>query len=210
MVVVEEYETLQLQFITKNETCNNSCNGEVNIVVVGGEAPIQLYFNNELITQPKVSNLCPGTYPVRAVDNKGCETSANVTIQTESPMTIGIVADPMAGYAPLNVSLTAQGTGAVSYEWYYKGSLFDTNPTTNITLSDPGIQVIELRVNSGPPNYCILSDTVRIQVNDTLRLEINVKNEVCTNSCNGEADIIVHGGEPPIQLFFNNELVTPP
>jgi len=210
MVVAEEYETLQLQFITKNETCNNSCNGEVNIVVVGGEAPIQLYFNNELITQPKVSNLCPGTYPVRAVDNKGCETSANVTIQTESPMTIGIVADPMAGYAPLNVSLTAQGTGAVSYEWYYKGSLFDTNPTTNITLSDPGIQVIELRVNSGPPNYCILSDTVRIQVNDTLRLEINVKNEVCTNSCNGEADIIVHGGEPPIQLFFNNELVTPP
>jgi hypothetical protein len=171
-ILVEKYIALELNTITKNAKCNNSCEGEVEIAVLGGEPPFQLYFNNEPISQAKVTNLCPGTYPVRVVDNKGCELSDTIKIDAQSPISINIVADPVAGYAPLDVSLTAQVTGAVTWEWYYKGSLFDTKLTTSIILTDRGDHYIELRASSGPPNSCIISDSVKIQVKIPVMIHI--------------------------------------
>ena len=178
-ITVEEYNPLQLQLTSKDETCNNSCNGEVDIVVTGGEAPIQRYFNNELITQDKVSNLCTDTYPVRIVDNKGCEILTNVVIKTESPMTIGIAADPMQGYAPLDVNLSAPGTGAASWEWYNKGSVISRDSVTNITIAEQGTHTFILRTSSGPPNNCTLVDSVKIQV--VIFVEIIIPNAFTPN-----------------------------
>ena len=178
-ITVEEYDPLQLQLTSKDETCNNSCNGEVDIVVTGGEAPIQRYFNNELITQDKVSNLCTGDYPVRIVDNKGCEILTNVVIKTESPMTIGIAADPVQGYAPLDVNLSAPGTGAASREWYYKGSVISRDSATNITIAEQGTHTFILRTSSGPPNNCLLQDSVKIQV--VIFVEIIIPNAFTPN-----------------------------
>ena len=179
MVVSEPYEALQLQLSVKNETCNNSCNGEVDVVVLGGKPPVQVYFNNELISQSKVSNLCAGRYPVRIIDSKACEVSDSVSIETESPVTIALSADPVKGYAPLDVSLSATVTGAVSFEWYYKGSVFDTKPATSIVLQDAGNQFVALRANSGPPNNCMMSDSIKIEV--VVFVEIRIPNVFTPN-----------------------------
>ncbi|MDP3916224.1 MAG: gliding motility-associated C-terminal domain-containing protein, partial [Bacteroidota bacterium] len=172
-------EKLQLKILKKDELCSKSCNGEVDITVIGGESPVQLYFKNALTTQTKISNLCPGTYSIRAVDKKGCEITENVTIGTGSPMDMKIVADPMNGFAPLRVNLKAEGAGAASYEWYYKGKLFSNEPTTSISLIGKGANIIKLIVNSGPPNNCIL--TVSLSINVEILVEIKIPNAFSPN-----------------------------
>ncbi len=178
-VSLEDYEKLQLNIQKKNEICSSSCNGELEINFLGGESPVQLYVNNALITQPKVSNLCPSTYAVKAVDKKGCQISENITIDTESAIAMKIVADHLTGFAPLVVALTAEGEGAATYEWYSKGELFSNQSTARISLIDKGANVIKLVVNSGLPNNCILTDSVSIDVE--ILVDIRIPNAFTPN-----------------------------
>jgi gliding motility-associated-like protein len=163
-ISIDEYEKMLFDLVQTNEICSNSCNGEVIINLSGGQSPVQLFFNDQLITQNTINNLCPGDYIIRAIDNKGCEISDTIKIITESPMTLAVLADPVQGYAPFDVELSALVTGAASYEWIYKGETIGTEVNTTFSMTDPGDQFIKLIVSSGPPNYCTLVDSVSIRV----------------------------------------------
>ena len=173
------FEKLQLMILKKDELCSNSCNGEIDITIVGGELPVKLYFNNIITSQTKFGNLCPGTYPVRAVDNKGCEATTSVTIATGSILKIKISADTLSGNAPLNVNLSAQGTDAVKYDWYYKGQIFSHDRNTSIQLTYLGENVIKLVATGSAPNNCTLTDSIKIKVE--LVVEFQIPNSFSPN-----------------------------
>lgn len=94
-------------------------------------------------------------------------------------MTIGIAADPLSGYAPLDVSLSALGTGATSWEWLYNGLVISTDSATNITLSEQGAHTFLLKTSSGLPNNCLLQDSVKIEV--VIFVEIIIPNAFTPN-----------------------------
>jgi gliding motility-associated-like protein len=144
--------------------CPEDCNGAVNLDVVGGTEPIKLYWGEDEISDYFVTDLCAGDYPVRAVDAEGCVDTSSVTIGVEHPLPVEIFADPKSGYSPLEVDLSAESDEGATFEWYYQDTLFDTGDTTEIVLTKPGVNVILVRADGGPPYYCTNNDTAHIWV----------------------------------------------
>jgi len=164
VIFIDNYEKLQLDFITTDETCNELCNGKTEINLIGGEAPMKLYLNESLILQYALDGLCSGNYNVKVADNQGCETIGVFSIQAGNSFPYGIAADVIQGTAPLTVNLSALQSAGVTYQWYYNGEQFDTSPTTSITLTDEGVQNIILKTTGGAIPSCTYMDTVQITV----------------------------------------------
>ena len=171
-VVVEQYEVLQLTVSSKNSKCSDVCSGEIQITATGGTSPLTLYLDNKLITANVVSNVCAGKYTVKAVDAAGVSKTAEATIITESPVSVNIVADKTEGNIPLDVNLHAEGTGAVSYQWYYNDTLLSENQNISMRFEEPGLQTIILISSSGPPDHCMSSDTIRIMAATEVSIQI--------------------------------------
>jgi gliding motility-associated-like protein len=179
-IQLNESDKMQFNLQKKNIKCGNSCVGEVTINLTGGKAPVQAYFNNELFTQTTKNNLCSGTYTLRATDSKGCEITEKVDIIKENPMTLSILADTTRGNMPFDINLSAIVTGAKTYQWLYHQDIIGTSLNIPFTMTEPGQQYIAFIANSGPPNNCVLSDSISIQVE--IIVEIKIPNAFTPNN----------------------------
>ena len=65
--------------IVINETCENSCNGSIDLNVLNGTAPYIFLWSNGATTQ-NISNLCFGDYSVTVTDAGGCTSFLTVTV----------------------------------------------------------------------------------------------------------------------------------
>ena len=67
----------------------NSCEGEIDLTVEGGNSPFTYYWSNGATTED-IDGLCPGTYDVSVTDAGGCTLVDTTTLVAPSPIIIGI------------------------------------------------------------------------------------------------------------------------
>jgi len=98
-------------FNFSSETCENLCDGDIQLLnVTGGATPYTYVWSNGESTG-SISNLCPGNYTLITTDNIGCLNSSNITI------------NPGAAIVPISITTT--------------GSFETTDPAIQFTATAP-------------------------------------------------------------------------
>ncbi|MFN7014265.1 MAG: SprB repeat-containing protein, partial [Bacteroidia bacterium] len=128
-----------------NISCNAACDGQATVVLSGGTVPYFFQWNGGQ-TSATITNLCPGTYSVQAIDNNGCTVNANVQITQPSPIVITTSSNqPPCGIC--NGSLTASASGGSGAPYTY---LWNTGATTaTINNLCAGLYNVTVTDNSG-------------------------------------------------------------
>ncbi len=135
------------QFGNFQTSCNNICDGEINLVVSGGTQPFTYLWSNNAVT-PNLTNLCPGIYSVTITDASGSTASGTRTITAPPELTFTTINTNPSDITASDgaISIIANG-GAPPYTYQWVGGNFaaannlasGTYPIT--IIDDNGCQV---------------------------------------------------------------------
>ncbi|MES2565361.1 MAG: gliding motility-associated C-terminal domain-containing protein [Bacteroidota bacterium] len=181
--------------------CNGACNGTATGNMGGGTSPYTYSWTPGAPTNSTVTNLCPGTYTLKATDSRGCFSVNTVTITQPLPLAVNVT----------SISPTCNGI--------CNGSI-DSNPTGGTAPYTFTLQSTGAPVTSNPPfiNLCAGSYTVVVKdalgcsktqtVNLTqpnpVTLSLNPTQNNCFNQCNATIATVVNGGTPTFTFLWSN------
>ncbi len=193
--VITQPSSLSLAFNKKDVACNGGCTGGVKALVAGGTSPytyswtpVGAFPGSVLDT---ITNLCIGTYSVKATDALGCIISGTVNIGQPSALTSTVTSTNITcnGLCNGTGSLTLSGgTLPYSYNW-------NTTPATT-TPSVGGLCVGNYLGIGIDANGCSISNTINISQPSVIVASIVGTNPKCNAACDGSFVATVSGGNP--------------
>ncbi|MDD4234702.1 MAG: PKD domain-containing protein [Bacteroidales bacterium] len=197
-IYINEPPVINVQINATNETCYNSCDGEIEAIVTGGSAPFTyLWSNNE--TNSIINNLCSGIYNLTVIDINGCNvyTSGSITgpnildivtqntIQPHCSNSDGMVAVSVVGGVP-----------PYSYIWSDPGG--SSNTLNNIPAGTYTVTVTD-------SHGC--SDFHSVSISDISAPEITdiiISNVQCSGNSDGTAEVIFTSTTPSNTIAWSN------
>jgi len=199
-----------------NITCNGTCNGTAATNPIGGtigagytfvwaSIPGGLTFGGQ--GTDSIFNLCVGQYFVVITDANTCSVSDTITI-TESPVIIPNVTSTNItcpgfndGTASANPTGGA-GNPAIDFTYSWTGPLCSAAPynTATINFLCAGQYILTITDSVG----CAIMDTVNIIEPPAVNLVMNLTDETCFNSCDGQVGVTATGGtgNPAINFTY--------
>jgi hypothetical protein len=181
-----------------NETCFNSCNGSIEAIVSGGEAPFTYLWSNNA-TASTIDNLCTGLYNLTITDNNGCEyyTSGSISGPSILDVTTQNTIQSHCGNADGLVSVAViGGTNPYIYDWSNPGG--NTNTLNNIPSGTYTVTVTDA-------NGCIAIHDVNL--NDISAPEITdiiVTNVTCSSEATGSAEVQFTSSTPTNTIAWSD------
>jgi hypothetical protein len=175
-----------------NAICGNSCNGEADINVIGGNAPYSFQLLPIGYTGSHPNNLCAGNYTFQATDSNGCIDSQTFTI-TSPPqiiLTVSSTSAPCFGTATGTINVANVSGGNPGYQYNLNGSGYQ--PSTTFPNVAAGLYVVGVK----DANNCTSTQTVQVYQASQLIATTSVTNVTCFGLSNGAASVIVTGGTP--------------
>jgi len=168
-----EFEPLNMILNVTPETCLGDGTGVLEIITTGEYPPFRHYINGEEIFETTITNFSMGQYEVRVIDSENCEITQTIDMYPEVYMDPQIFAAPVTGLAPLTVYFYFTVFDADSWIWHFEEGATDTARATSYTFENYGYHEVTLEANSGPPHYCIETDTILIFVDVVISIEAN-------------------------------------
>ncbi len=191
-VTITEPTSLSLSLSGTDNSCYNSCDGEITSSVYGGVSPYTYSWNNGS-NSDSLSNLCIGNYSVDITDANGCIISdiviitqpSEITINTDSIIEVSVY-DGNDGEIYIT---TFGGVGSHSYSW--------TGPSFSSTNEDLiGLFSGDYIITVTDSTNCSNSDTIFVNQPPSLSIYIDtVINLLCFEECNGQVNITADGGD---------------
>ncbi|HEX4887809.1 MAG TPA: gliding motility-associated C-terminal domain-containing protein, partial [Luteibaculaceae bacterium] len=138
-----------------------------------------------------------GQWCVTVTDIRGCQIEKCITVSENLPLNVTIDSGLVACFGQ-TTSITANPTGGqapYTYRW-------STGETTR-TLSNifPGTYTVVVTDNN--PNACQAGITVTVTQASRLNTSMLTQSVRCFGESNGTAGVVVSGGIPPYQYFWN-------
>jgi gliding motility-associated-like protein len=117
-----------------NPTCNNSCDGLINVTPNGGTGVSTISWNG----QPPsftLTNLCSGSYSYTVVDNTGCNVSGTITL-VNPPIVVAnpIIASDTVCYQSNGLFTTTDLGVGNTYQWSTVGVITSGQGTDSVTI----------------------------------------------------------------------------
>jgi gliding motility-associated-like protein len=117
-----------------NPTCNNSCDGLINVTPNGGAGVSIISWNG----QPPsftLTNLCSGSYSYTVVDNAGCNVSGTITL-VNPPIVVAnpIIASDTVCYQSNGLYTTTDLGVGNTYQWSTVGAIVSGQGTDSVTI----------------------------------------------------------------------------
>ena len=170
----------------------------LSVKVTGGEAPYTYAWNSGQTTE-KISQIPAGKYELTVTDAKGITKTARYEIPDPSIDISYEVIKPASGAEPgdghVNLLLNG-GTGAFVYKW---DNGEDKQSATKLTSGTHSVTVTD-------ENGC--SASISFQVPERVAaLSATLSNAVdnkCANGTDGEIQVNVTGGKPPLKYRWSN------
>lgn len=187
--------------VATEPSCGNS-NGEINLNVTGGVAPLQ--FSNDGGTTFQgtsiFTNLGPGTYDIVVEDANGCTEAISITLTNQAAPTISSTPTTDASCGLANGSIQINTTGGANPLSYSIDAGATTQPNNTFNNVGPGtydLQVIDA-------NGCITTGTVTINDQPAPVIDsVLVTNPLCEGTADGTAEVFVSGGVLPIEYSID-------
>ena len=141
-----------------DETCLNSCNGQIVCDITSSPIPPYTYAWSTSPSQSGTiaTGLCAGDYTVTVTYSpNNCIVTATANVGTNTLISANFTADPTQGYVPFDVNFTFTGYGASTYQWDFgDGTGSSTLPNPQYSYTTMGLYDVTLTITSGPPDNC--------------------------------------------------------
>lgn len=202
-ITIDEPEPLELEADITAPSCEEACNGSVDLSASGGTGP----YNFTLLQngQPvSTENLCEGAYVAQVTDANGCETEINVNVVAgQSDLNLNATADDLScfGICDGEVNFSASG-GDTPYAFTLT---LNGQPVANGDLCDGNyVAVVTDAVG------CTAQDNVSIDSPDALTGFVLPADSICQYDPEGnlnyagELCVTGAGGTPGYTYSLNN------
>ena len=183
-------------------SCSGLTNGNINVNVTGGSAPLQFSIDNGTTFQAgnNFSNLNGGNYQIIVQDANGCTATAATSVSQPSPITLSAATvNANCNQADGSVTVNASGgTGAFVYSLdhgssFQQAAVFNFLPAGNYTI------IIQ------DANGCMDSVTAAVSNNAAPVISaVNGTDVTCNGLNNGTVSINASGGTGTLQYSVNN------
>ncbi len=197
-VIVSVSSDISLKANVKNATSGRKKDGEINLIVIGGEAPFSYNWSTGS-TSEDIYNLAPGEYSVDVTDKNGCTASLKVLVaKSDNPIKLDLVGTyDCSGSNNGSIDLTIEGgEGEFSIEW--------SNGATTEDIS--GLSAGWYYVTVSDETF-IANDSILLNAENTIQTKLKIKNN-CENASNGKIDLDVWGGSSPYSYLWSNGEIT--
>jgi gliding motility-associated-like protein len=195
--IITEPDAISLSVNSTNSTCNDSKDGEANVVATGGTGVLNVrWFNNKTFEQFgfTVNTLDTGKYYVNVLDDNACSVLDSVDIIAVNDVKAIVVSDTTICYGD---TLNLSASGGDTYVWSNgeNTSTIQLLPTQNATVTVTAIS-----------NSCSAIANVNIFVNPLPSFIINASNTVLLKgktailNVNPSPNEWVYNWNPPIGL----------
>ncbi len=163
-VLLADQTPIMFTSVVTSETCFNSCDGSVEASVSGSTPPYTYQWQNNSSVTNSATNYCSGNYSVTITDANQCVSVNNFSVAPVAELSTLAVANPYTAIAPADIQFLYDGVGAVTFYWQFGDGSSSSlmNPLHNYT--NPGVYIVTLLVNNGPPNFCTDSAVVQVEI----------------------------------------------
>lgn len=182
-------------------SCQNVCNGNIDVTVTGGVAPYSYAWSNGQTTQD-LNNQCAGTYTLTVTDANNCKSTKTVTLTNSYTFTATASATNISCYGQNtgSISITpAGGTTPITYGWNNGAT------SQNLTNINAGNYTVTVTDNKGCT--AIVSATVS-QPASALSSSVNKTDVLCFGNSTGSASVTASGGTSPYTYLWSNGITT--
>lgn len=184
---------LQITIQTRNLTCLNKNDGDIEVFPAGGSLPYQLLWSDNSTTK-KRNNLPVGDYSVTLTDANQCKITDKVAINNPSdPLKISAIQTYSGCFGKKENTVKATITGGSPAYFVFWSTGFNGLLSSNLdTLS------YVIRVNDA--QGCL--DSIQIKPVDLPEIlpEIDIKAPSCFNDQNGEISLVKVNGREGVDL----------
>ncbi len=204
---IKEPDELTVTSETSNDlTCYNSYDGEARIRVDGGTGEMTYMWSDIGIASSRRRNLAAGEYRVTVTDEHGCSLSREFIINQPDPLIV--MSDNNSAVCEGTVSFVQAsaigGTMPYTYHWTPSNgtsvgnvSNFETTLHETTTYSVYVTDDHECQSNT---------ETFTITVSPEMVIDSMILvHNTCYGSCDGSAEIVMHGGLQPFQYMWGSD-----
>lgn len=210
-ITIPEPPLFRIDTAVKEISCHGANNGSITIAIIGGQAPIQLVWEDSPLAGKDRNNLKPGIYKVSVTDGSKCTLAK--TFLLVDPQELVLTANTIdaldcsnANSGSINL-LVAGGTAPFSYQWSNGAK---TKDVTALSAGNYSIIVTDSR-------GCVKQESYSVTRQDPIVIKVNTKNEFdCSNRLVNQTFVAeASGGIPPFSYNwssgevsgFNNEVM---
>lgn len=183
---------VQLSIVSQTDIlCYNNCDGKLLVNVTNAIAPVTFSLTNlPTYTTSNITNICAGSYTLKAIDNIGCYAITTVTFTNPAPYSYSATGNsPICVSNTVNLSATANGgTAPYTYSWQ-PGSL----TTQSITVTPSVTTVFSLNVFDS--KGCTLNpETYTVVVRPPITISVSPQNSGICPGTTAQITPMVSGG----------------
>lgn len=154
---------VNLVLTPQDESCSNSCDGQMSSAVSGGKPPYTYHWSSGQTTA-NISNLCANTYSLTVTDSNGCTRNTSAIVGTDIIVTANFTANPASGTMPLSVNFYYTGSGGTIFHYNFGDGTTSTDQNPFHVFDSIGVYTVTLVVSSGAPFFCVDSFKMNVEV----------------------------------------------
>lgn len=190
--------SLGLNLLQANVSCNGSCDGTATIVPTAGAAPYTYLWSSNANNQTTATatGLCLGVYAVTVADAAGCQ-SVRRFINIFQPSLINANAAVVSSSCSNNGAISLAPTGGAGGYTFMWSNGANTNNITNLSQGNYTVTITDAVGCSVVKTIYVNGSCFSANISGT-----NIG--TCTLSCTGEATANVTGGTQPYSYAWSN------
>ncbi len=197
-----EPDSLQISASIQDAICFGSCDGAVNLTVLGGSPPYAFEWSTG-ITAQNIDNLCAGMYTLSLTDNNGCSLIDSFTVVEPLEMVGMIVAEAFSCLGSEGQDLwveVSNNQGEYNVIWSPNGEQTDT-----IQISSDTVYSVNIEDELG----CAVDVVANFNYYEPMQLEFEVQGLSSVNSNDGVILSSIQGGVGPYNYEWNTGATSP-